>query len=124
MEEIKWIPALIVLGGYLFTFITSTFLIHWIIKIPKAPQEEAKSLRKAGNIIGKCENFLIITFILADALTGLALIFTAKSLSRKTKEDDANNELTNYFLAGTLLNFSYSLLMGFVLKYIWQLCIW
>ena len=30
-----------------------------------------------GMIIGKCENILTLTFILADQFTGLALIFAA-----------------------------------------------
>ena len=120
MDEIKLVPALIIGAGYVFTFISSTWIIKYFLIVPESYNAK---LKRTGRIIGKCENFLVISFILADALTGLALIFAAKTLPRKSKEEEDNLELTNYFLAGTLLNFSYSLLMGFVLKYVWQLCI-
>jgi hypothetical protein len=62
-------------------------------------------------IIGKCENFLTITLILAGAITGLALIFAAKSIVRS---EDIKKD-PKYYLGGTLVNFSYSVLMGFVI---------
>ena len=65
-------------------------------------------------IIGKCENFITMTFILADAVTGLALVFTAKSIVRS--EDMKKNP--TYYLGGTLVNFSYSILMGFLVLYL------
>lgn len=69
---------------------------------------------EAGAIIGKCENFLIISLILANAFTGLALIFTAKSIVRS---EDIKRD-PRYYLGGTLVNFSYSVLMGFLIRII------
>lgn len=68
--------------------------------------------RDVGRIIGKCENVLVVTFVVANAFTALALVFGAKSIVRR--EDMQNN--SKYYLAGTLVNFTYSLLVGGVLR--------
>lgn len=68
--------------------------------------------RDVGRIIGKCENVLVVTFVVAGAFTALALVFGAKSIVRR--EDMQNN--SKYYLAGTLVNFTYSLLVGGVLR--------
>ena len=72
----------------------------------------AKHYFDVGAIIGKCENFLVITFILADAFTGSALIFTAKSIVRR---EDIEKD-PGYYLGGTLVNFSYSVLIGYLIR--------
>jgi hypothetical protein len=65
-----------------------------------------------GFIIGKCENILILSFVLFDAYTALALIFAAKTIIRKN--EIKNNSL--YFLAGTMVNVTYSVMIGIILK--------
>jgi hypothetical protein len=66
-----------------------------------------------GFIIGKCENVLILTFVLLGEYTALALVFTAKTIVRK--EDISNNSL--FFLAGTMINVTYSIIIGLVVKF-------
>lgn len=111
--------VVIVTAGYLFTFLTSGIFVHRIIGdrhsgsgAQEKKEENVASESNIGTIIGKCENFLTVTFILANAYTGLALVFTAKSIIRK---DDMKRN-PKYFLGGTLVNFSYSVLMGFLIK--------
>lgn len=60
----------------------------------------------------KCENILILTFMLLNAYIALAIIFAAKTIIRK--EDIEKNSL--YFLAGTMVNVTYSILVGAVIK--------
>lgn len=74
--------------------------------------EEINERLAVGNIIGKCENIIILVFVILEAYTAIAIVITAKTMVRK--EEIEKNSM--YFLAGTLLNVSYSVLIGFILK--------
>lgn len=63
-------------------------------------------------MVGKCENVLVLSFVLASAYTALAVVFAAKSIVRR--EDMAKN--SKYYLAGTLVNFTYSILFALLVK--------
>lgn len=111
--------GIVVLAGYLLTLGLSGTLVRRVVGGPSALGNQrvagAPAMPRAydiGAIIGKCENILTITFILANALTGLALIFTAKSIVRG---DDIKKD-ARYFLGGTLVNFTFSVLMGFLVR--------
>lgn len=73
-----------------------------------------KKIMDTGFVVGICENFIIITFILANEITGLALVFAAKTMVRHKEISD----YPEYYLAGTMVNFTFSLLMGMIIKYI------
>jgi hypothetical protein len=111
--------------SYLFLISTSGYLISFILKkisnkdlevLAAEGSTEAEKKRKTvfnvGNIIGKCENILVLSFMLLDAYTAMALVVTAKTIVRK--EEIEKNSI--YFLAGTLINISYSVLIGFITK--------
>ncbi len=68
--------------------------------------------RDVGTIVGKAENVLLLTFILAEAYTALAVIFAAKGLVRR--EDIEKNTL--YYLAGTMTNVTYSVAVGVAIR--------
>lgn len=72
----------------------------------------SKRERDVGQVIGKCENVLVLSFVLANAYTALAVVFAAKSIVRR--EDMVKN--SKYYLAGTLVNFTYSILFALVVK--------
>lgn len=113
--ETDWI---IVIIFYLLLLLTSGFLVSGIFRYISKKTIEVKvgkEARDTGFVIGKCENILILTFILVGGYTALALIFAAKTLVRK--EDMSKNSL--YFLAGTLVNFTYSLIVGVIM--LWAL---
>jgi hypothetical protein len=110
--------ALVVLG-YIFTIATSGFVVRHFVGTTRPKSENTNSDTIApkkhydlGAIIGKCENILTITLILANGFTGLALIFTAKSIVRR---EDMRKD-PKYYLGGTLVNFTYSVLMGFFIR--------
>jgi hypothetical protein len=77
-----------------------------------APTDIDKTTLDTGSAIGKCENFLIYTFVILGAYTAIAIIFTAKAIVRA--EDMRKNSL--YYLAGTLVNVSYSILVALIAK--------
>ncbi len=124
------INYIIILGAYLFLMLTSGRIIRIVLRsvahqtlekaaetdIKEDENEEAESKRRIsiGSIIGKCENLIVLTFILLQAYTALALVFTAKTIVRK--EEIEKNSI--FFLAGTMINVTYSIITGFVLKII------
>jgi hypothetical protein len=118
---------IVIIVSYLFLIATSGYLISYILK--KITNKELEVLAaegstesekkkntvfNVGNIIGKCENVLVLSFMLLDAYTAMALVVTAKTIVRK--EEIEKNSI--YFLAGTLINISYSVLIGFITKLI------
>ena len=107
--------GLVIAGGMLFLLFTSGWVVGKILRRiePKEPQYPvSQEMIKVGRVIGKCENLLILILMLLDAETALAIIFTAKALVRK--EDMVKNSF--FFLAGTMVNVTYSILVGFILK--------
>lgn len=120
------IKAGIIVVGYFVTFVFTSFLIKKIVLSGKKKQDsEQEDSQKVpdkreirdGYIIGKCENIIILSFILVGEVTGLALIFAAKNLARqKDIHDNAG-----FFLAGTMVNFTATLVIAYILKYILQL---
>jgi len=82
--------------------------------VPSEDQEPTERERDVGAIVGKCENLLTLTFVLLGAYTALAVIFAAKGIIRK--EDIEKNSL--FYLAGTLVNFTYSVLVGALLLFV------
>ena len=119
-----WISYLVIASGFLFLLLTSGKVISYVLQtvtkknLQQAanddnPPEVAERLA-VGNIIGKCENILILVLVLLGAYTAIAIVFTAKTMVRK--EEIEKNSM--YFLAGTLINVSYSVMIGYVLNLI------
>lgn len=119
---ICWIGYLAIAAAFALLLLTSGRVISFVLKtITRKNLEEAAADDKpaeveeriaVGNIIGKCENILILVFVILEAYTAIAIVITAKTMVRK--EEIEKNSM--YFLAGTLINVSYSVLVGFVLK--------
>jgi hypothetical protein len=83
------------------------------IAVPDVNEEKlARDRISTGLIIGKCENLIIYLMVLTGSYTALAIIFTAKTIIRK--EDIAKNSM--FFLAGTMINVTYSLLISMLVK--------
>jgi len=109
-----WTDILILVVGYSVLLITSEKVINYILGRINSDyrQKVDPATYRAGNIIGRCENLLIVTFVILQAYTALALVFTAKAIVRR---EDMAGENSLYFLAGTMINVTYSLLVGAVL---------
>ena len=106
--------AFVVVLGYAVLLATS----GWVVKtaLSWADDGYAASVedtdRDIGAIVGKTENVLLLTFVLAGAYAALAIVFAAKSIVRS--DDMKNNSL--FYLAGTLVNVTYSVVVGMVLR--------
>lgn len=115
IENLNLAKVAILIGGYVILLSTSGILLNFILsKISAEPvsQKISKEVRDTGFVVGKCENLLIITFMILDAYTALALIFAAKAIVRR--EDMSKNSL--FFLAGTMINVTYSIMTGLIVK--------
>lgn len=112
------LSPLIIFTAYLITLAFSGFIVRTAMRwtghdAPLTSSDPKENKAKSGLLIGKCENFLVVTLVLLDAFTALALIFTAKSLVRKDQVPDAE-----YFLGGTLVNVTWSLGVGLLARWI------
>lgn len=104
----------LLLAGYTFLLATSGRLVNYVVhSISRdAVSEPSREMRDTGFVIGKCENLLLLTFMMLDAYTAMALINTAKAIVRA--EDMKKQPL--YYLAGTMVNVTYSIMIGLILK--------
>ncbi len=129
-----WLRVGIILVGYILAWVITNYLIkRLVIKnemnlmisgVSKSTNvdfdvnqdgkinEEDKKQIHTGYIIGKCENLIIVTLVLNDAFTGLAIVFTAKNLVRKEKIE----KNADFYLAGTMINFTATLIISFIVK--------
>ena len=117
------IKTVLIIAGYFFTFWITNVLIKKIVLKGKVTLDtnndgevnnKDKKLIRDGLIIGKCENIIILSFILVGEVTGLALIFAAKNLARQ--RDIKEN--AGFFLAGTMVNFTATLVIAYGLKFL------
>ncbi len=67
-----------------------------------------------GWLIGKLENVIVFVLVLLGEWTALSIVFAAKSIVRR---EDISSGKTTYYLAGTLLNFTYSIAVGIVARW-------
>lgn len=125
---------LIVVGGAFFLLATSGKFVNQMMNLiynksiqeisavseehpssesSRTPEDERIIMDRisTGLIIGKCENIIILLLTITNSYTAIALIFTAKTIIRK--EDIGKNSM--FFLAGTLLNVTYSLIVSYLI---------
>jgi hypothetical protein len=110
-----WGRVVVVTAGYVLTMALSGVWVRFFvppIQRGGAPAPAGAMRFDSGAVIGKCENVLALTFILAGDTTALGLLFAAKSLVRT--EDIKQNP--SYYLGGFLVNVVWSVIMGYVLR--------
>ena len=111
------IQIVILITGYMILLGTSGLVVNFILsRISSVPisQTISKEVQDTGFVVGKCENILLLTFMILEAYTALALVFAAKAIVRR--EDMSKNSL--FFLAGTMINVTYSIMVGLAIKLI------
>lgn len=125
----QWSSAGFFLAGLVsnikfLTVLTSYILITWPMGImvglaTEKWREEAgantEGLARAGMWIGFFERFLILTFILIDQYTAVGLLIAAKSILRFNDKEGNTQKKTEYVLIGTLMSFSVSVLLGWII---------
>ncbi len=96
-------------GGYLIRYLTRSFAI-------KNTDRDSPQLENAGLYVGWIERFLMITAILMQSPVLVGLILTGKSIARFP--EFKHERFAEYFLIGTLLSVSLSVLGGLILLYL------
>lgn len=81
----------------------------WQVFSGRALETDADVEEDTGWLIGRLENVIVLTLVLAGEYTALSIVFAAKSWVRR---EDIASENTTYYLAGTLANFTYSIVVG------------
>lgn len=84
---------------------------NWSSELINAAAQD--SLQKAGTYIGMLERLLIWLFILVGRWEGVGFLLAAKSVFRFGDLKESNDrKLTEYILIGTLLSFTWAILIG------------
>ena len=115
IEGLSWRIMALALG-YTVTIALSGRIVRFFVGTvesgdPVAPAARSDDRRfDAHSVIGKCENLIALTFVIAGELTGLALIFAGKSIVRAKEENQS------YYLGGTLVNLVWSIAMGMLMR--------
>jgi len=98
--------AVIFGGGYLIRYLTKGLALD-------TPAESPAQLENAGLYIGGIERFLVVTAIAIQSPALAGLILTGKSIARFPEFKEAR--FAEYYLIGTLLSVSLSVIGGIIL---------
>ena len=115
MEWMGWTDAAIAAGGAVVLMATSGRVLDAVLRGISREDVEAgleQRVRDTGVVVGKCENILIVVLVFVGAYTALSVLFAGKAFVRR--EDMSTNSL--YFLAGTMVNVTYSLLFALTIR--------
>jgi len=111
-----------ILIGYLIIISPTGFLIG---KATKRWQNEVEddlkknSLDAAGRFIGIFERILVLTFILTSNFPAIGFLIAAKSILRfSDKSETGARKQTEYVLIGTLMSFTITIIIGFLIRHI------
>jgi len=100
----------VIAARYLFLLLTSGLVVNRTISgVMKEPlsSKVSKKTRDTGFVVGKCENILILTFMLLGAYTALALVLAAKAKVSKLfekQEAQGNNDVSIPFSSPQFCN--------------------
>ena len=78
-----------------------------------------RGVKGAGKIIGILERFIILTLVLLNQYTGMAIVLMAKSIARFDELRERN--FAEYYLVGTLASISFALFCGILMKFLFEL---
>ncbi|HBK67418.1 MAG TPA: hypothetical protein DDZ91_02135 [Firmicutes bacterium] len=109
-EKVLWVSVTYlsaVFGGAVLT----TKILCWLTDNP--PEERTQRLSSA---IGVMERLILITLVIADAVSAMGFVLAAKSLARYKELND--RDFAEYYLVGTLTSFCLALFAGLWLKMI------
>lgn len=80
--------------------------VRWLLE--RAGQEIPPEETNPGRVVGKLEDVLVVSFVMVEAYTALALVFAAKGIVRV----EGGREHASYYILGTLANFTWALLVA------------
>lgn len=113
---------LAIIMGYLLVIFPAGFLIgkatsRWQTEVQDDLRKN--SLDAAGRYIGIFERILVLTFILTANFSAIGFLIAAKSILRfSEKSETGARKQTEYVLIGTLMSFTFTILIGFLVSHI------
>lgn len=113
----------LIASGYLTVTFPLSLLMYYATQRWRRSVEQgdwgksSSSLSEAGKWIGIFERVLVYTFVVTSHFEGIGFLIAAKSVLRfnDIKGNDARKE-TEYVLIGTLMSFSFSILIGLLVR--------
>jgi len=115
-------------GAFIAVFVGSSFVSVYMSTFAaklKAAHERSETaipergFPEAGKLIGQLERFLIFLIVMAGHPEGVSFLVAAKSVFRFGELTDHQNRLeAEYITIGTLLSFSWGLLISLLTKFI------
>jgi hypothetical protein len=115
--------VLVIVAGYVVLVFSSGVVVNGALgRIPETTLKNlSPQVRDTGFLVGKCENVLIMTFMLLHAYTALGLIFAAKGLVRREAAAGGGDAAQSagretFYVAGTLVNLTWSILLALAVK--------
>lgn len=89
--------------AYVVALTLSSPFVEWVLRL--AGQAVPKDQINPGRVIGRVEDFLVVTFVIVDAFTALSIVFAAKSIVRAQR----GRHQASYYVLGTLANLAWAL---------------
>ena len=117
LQNQVWVLAI---GYFLATLPTGSaigrFMGRWSDQLP--PDQ---GLPGAGQWIGYCERFLIVSCLIANQPAGVAILVTAKGILRfgeihHETDTGKRRKLVEYILVGTMLSYAAALSIGWIMR--------
>ncbi|TBW29114.1 DUF3307 domain-containing protein [Gramella sp. KN1008] len=119
-ELISSETVMAILIGYLVIIFPAGFLIgKATMRWQNEVEDDLKrnSLDAAGRYIGIFERILVLTFILTLNFSAIGFLIAAKSILRfSDKSETGARKQTEYVLIGTLMSFTITILVGFLVR--------
>lgn len=99
--------ALVALAASVFLLASANRIVRLVLTVAKTQTAKAETTLKGGRLIGPMERLFILAMLVAGEPGGIAIIIAAKGLLRlpeiqRSPASPAVDELTEYFLIGTL----------------------
>ena len=116
MSTVYKIAFIILLGGVSFGVISLLLRRILLYVNPDLKEKISKSIqfKDTGTWIGLCEFILILIFVYLGEYTAIAIVFGAKEIVRS---DDIKKN-ASYYLLGTLLNITLSILFSLLILHL------
>lgn len=126
IDLIYMFKFIIILSGYIFIWNPGSHIVEKTLNNYKIVKPDYKSgeiiinnqkqVANPGELIGKLERVLLLSFILSNNFLVISIIFTAKSVARFSNFKD--KDFVNYYIIGTLISLLIAMGVGFLLNII------
>ena len=103
----------IYIGSYALALAGGYFIVNRVLRQYQLPSD---GLPRAGATIGILERIFVLTLVLMGQYTSIALVLTAKSITRF--EELKQRKFAEYYLIGTFSSILFSMFIGILAKWL------